>query len=134
MEHSKHILVVANRSVATPALLEEIERRSTAEACAFSLLIPDAADDSVAEWTLEHAIPLVSRAAGAPVSGMLVHARDPYDAIAEALRAEAFDEVVISTLPRSRSRWLRRSLPRRVARLGVPVSVVTPEGEPLLHV
>jgi hypothetical protein len=54
---------------------------------------------------------------------------DPYDAIAEALQEDTYDEVVISTLPRGRSRWLHRSLPRRVARLGVPVSVVTPEGE-----
>ena len=45
-----------------------------------------------------------------------------------------YDEVVISTLPRGRSRWLHRSLPRKVARLGVPVSVVTPDGEPLMHV
>ena len=45
-----------------------------------------------------------------------------------------YDEVVISTLPRAHSRWLHRSLPRRVARLGVPVSVVTPDGEPLMHV
>lgn len=134
MEHPKHILVVANRSVATPELLEEIERRSTAEACEFSLLIPDAADGPVGEWTLEHAVPLVSRAAGMPVRGFMCRRRDPYDAIAEAMHAESYDEVVISTLPRARSRWLRRSLPRRVARLGVPVSVVTPEGAPLLHV
>ena len=56
------------------------------------------------------------------------------EAIAEALRDDHYDEVVISTLPRARSRWLHRSLPRRVARLGVPVSVVTPEGEPLMQV
>ena len=134
MEHPKHILVVANRSVATPALLEEIERRSATEACEFSLLIPDGAAGGVGDWTLEHAVPLISQAAGMPVRGLLCRRRDPYDAIVEAMRAEPYDEVVISTLPRSRSRWLRRSLPRRVARLGVPVSVITPAGEPVLHV
>ncbi len=134
MEHPKHILVVANRSVATPALLEEIERRSAAEACEFSLLIPDARDGDVGDWTLNHAVPLISRAAGSPVRGLLRRGRDPYDAVAQALGADHYDEVVISTLPKGRSRWLRRSLPRRVARLGVPVSVVTPAGEPVLHV
>ena len=47
-----HILVVANQSVATPALLEEIERRSASEACEISLLIPDAADGRAGDWTL----------------------------------------------------------------------------------
>ena len=87
MEHPKHILVVANRSVATPALLEEIERRSLTEACDFSLLIPDAPDGGVGEWTLKRAVPLISRAAGTPVRGLLCGRRDPFDAIADALRA-----------------------------------------------
>lgn len=133
MEHPKHILVVANRSVATPSLLEEIERRSAAGACDFSLLIPDAPDGGVGDWTLDHAVLLMSKAAGTPIRGLLCRHGDPFDAIAEAMRAEPYDEVVISTLPKARSRWLHRSLPRRVARLGVPVSVVTPEGEPLLN-
>ena len=129
----KHILVVANRSVATPTLLEEIGRRSAAEDCEISLLIPDAPDDTAGDWTLRHAVKLISRSSGAPVRGLRSR-RDAYEAIAEALRDDHYDEVVISTLPRARSRWLHRSLPRRVARLGVPVSVVTPEGEPLMQV
>jgi hypothetical protein len=119
------ILVVAHRSVATPALLEAIERRS---ACEISLLIPDAADGRAGDWTFRHAVRLIERTSGAPVRGVL-RRTDPFDAIAEALEADSYDEVVISTLPRARSRWLHRSLPRRVARLGVPVTVVTPEGE-----
>ena len=47
-----HILVVANQSVATPALLEEIKRRSAADACEISLLIPDAPTGAPADWTL----------------------------------------------------------------------------------
>ena len=40
METAKRVLVVANRSVATPELLDEIRRRSGD--CDFTLLIPDA--------------------------------------------------------------------------------------------
>ena len=70
-----HILVVANQSVATPALLEEIERRSASEACEISLLIPDAADGRAGDWTLRHAVRLIERTSGTPVRGVLRRTR-----------------------------------------------------------
>jgi hypothetical protein len=42
-----------------------------------------------------------------------------------ALSERGFDEVIISTLPRRVSEWLRRDLPHRVERLGVPVTTIT---------
>src|SRR4051794_31997192 len=130
---TKRVLVVANRSVATPQLLDEIRRRSAEQECEFTLLIPDARRDESGEWTLAHAVPLISEAAGRPGAGFLRRRPDPFHAIEDALRAESFDEVVISTLPHGRSAWLRRSLPRRVERLGVPVSVITPDAELAVH-
>jgi hypothetical protein len=50
------------------------------------------------------------------------------DAIEEALRGGDFDEIILSTLPRSVSRWLHMDLPRRVEHLGLPVTTVTARG------
>src|SRR3954471_23320761 len=45
------ILIVANRTAATPTLLEEVRRRVAERPCVFSLLIPDARGNS--DWTLD---------------------------------------------------------------------------------
>jgi hypothetical protein len=46
------------------------------------------------------------------------------DAVEDALRSGNFDEIIVSTLPRSVSRWLHIDLPRRVAHFGLPVTTV----------
>ena len=133
------VLVVANRTAATPALIEAVRERAGRGPCAFTLLVPkvvhglhravDAEDQASdeSEATLALAVPLLEEAAGGPVEG-LVGDHEPLAAVQDALNAGHFDEVIISTLPARVSRWLHLDLPRKVAGLGLPVTTVTAKG------
>jgi hypothetical protein len=121
------VLVVANRTAATPLLLDEVRKRAQVGICEFTLLIPDADVRSAGDWTLDAALPQLERAAGAPVRG-LVDGPFPLDSVYEALRTGHYDEVIVSTLSRRFSRWLHRDLPGRIRAMGLPVTVVAPDG------
>ena len=123
----RNILIVANRTAATPALIDAVRKRASETPCRFTLLVPRTfwdADTEESAITLELAIPLLEEAAGGRVEG-IVGENDPYHAVAGALAGGGFDEVIISTLPTRVSHWLHIDLPARVQRLGLPVTVVT---------
>ena len=124
MESSRrHVLVVANRTAATPALLDAVKRYAREQPTTFALLIPDAPGSDSTDWTFELALPLLERAARGPVDGLTATSGDPFDAVRRVLADGSYDQVIISTLPRRVSKWLRRDLPNRVESLGVPVEV-----------
>jgi hypothetical protein len=123
----RRVLIVANRTAATPMLLEQVRRRASEGACRFTLLVPRAfwdADTEESALTLELAIPLLEDAAGGRVEG-LVGDTDPFVATCAALEAGSYDEVIVSTLPARVSHWLHIDLPTRLQRFGLPVTVVT---------
>jgi hypothetical protein len=123
---ARHVLIVANRTAATPPLLAAVRRRASEGACRFTLLVPRPywdADTEESAITLELAIPLLEEAAGGRVEG-LVGDEDPFLAVSTALEAARYDEIIVSTLPERVSHWLHIDLPARLQRLGLPVTVV----------
>jgi hypothetical protein len=139
MESSRtaHVLVVAHKTAATPALLAAIRERAGRGPARFFLLVPNPAAPewhplhplrqerlTEGEHVLALALPLIDEAAGGMADGAVSIRHDPMDAIEETLMEHEFDEIILSTLPRSVSRWLHVDLPRRVAHLGLPLTTV----------
>jgi hypothetical protein len=124
------VLIVANSHVRDTHTAGRGRRLSAERRSSFELLIPDAPKSEHTDWTFELALPLLERAAGGPVVG-LTGEQDPVEAIRRVLAEQPYDEVLISTLPKRVSKWLRRDLPRRIEGLGLPVRVITPDQERL---
>ena len=118
------ILVVANRTASTPVLLDEIGRRARAAPCTFALLIPDAPGRKGAGLDAGGRDPAArARGAEARCTGV-AGGPDTFEAVERAVREGDFDEIIVATLPRKRSRWRRRDLVRQIAGLGLPVTAV----------
>ena len=130
------VLVVAHKTAATPALLAAVKERAAKGPASFTLLVPNAAhglhkvvdaedqDANEAEAMIALAVPLLEEAAGGPVEGKIGDPT-PLDAIQDEVNLNHYDEIIISTLPKTVSRWLKLDLPSKVGGLGLPVTTVT---------
>jgi len=142
----KHrLLVVANETVGGGALLEEIRRRCHDRDCEILVVTPALGVSRAEHWAsdVDEAIELARQRMelslieidrlGLKAKGE-VGDSDPNVAIEDALRVFAADEIVISTHPPQRSRWLEHGVVERAREeIDLPVThvVVDLSAEPV---
>ena len=145
----RQVLVVANRTVGGDELADVISARQAAGPCEFHLLVPvpptppigvamgfsamevgmipaaqGPEEQEIARERLQFGLEWM-RGLGVRVSGSVGEC-DAVRAIRSVLDGRHIDEIIISTLPTSLSRWLHQDLPHRVERkFKLPVTVVT---------
>ncbi len=132
-------LVVANQTLGGEGLVEKVRECLSAGPSTFHIVVPATAPRehltwvegearSIARERLDRALERF-RALGAEADGE-VGDGDPVQAIGDALRAGHFDEIILSTLSPTGSRWLRRDVLHRVnAMFQLPVTHVIGEPE-----
>ena len=128
------VLVVTNKTDATPAVIEAVRERAAAGPARFFVLVPNpdhlafdrnSADTSLGEKVLKRALPLLEEPAGIEVEGRVAVSPNAYDDIVEELERADYREIILETIPSHVSHWLHVDLPDRVAGLGYPVKTVT---------
>lgn len=127
-------LVVAHRTLGSPELIDALMERSSGGDSTFHLLVPeyqgglgltytDARARAAARHSLEEAQTRFA-ASGLVTTGEVGEA-SPVEAVATVLEregAEAFDTVLVSTLPPGLSKWLGLDAPSQIRRrFGVDV-------------
>lgn len=117
-EEATHTLVLANRTAAGDPLFAELKRRADASPHRFTVIVPqDGGEGHHVAEARERLTTLLDRLReeDIPATGGIGDP-DPFTAVMNALQFYRVDEIVISTLPRMRSRWLRADLIDRVKR------------------
>jgi hypothetical protein len=130
----RRCLIVANQTLMSPQLREEVLRRRDAGDCDFHVVVPASHAHGTALWTegqaLAHARDALDaalahfRAEGIDAAGEVGDA-DPVLAVHDVITRLHVDEIVVSTLPPGISKWMKRDLPHRLERrFGIPVTHV----------
>jgi hypothetical protein len=141
MEHRQHgwlrpvlnrrrpprLLVVGNRTLGDPAILETISQRAGPGRIEVHVVAPTgSSSDDGAEERLAHQLAAL-RAAGWSATGEIVSSR-PVTAVRETVRTRPVDEIILATLPPGLSGWLRIDAVARIERLThIPVTHVVVE-------
>jgi uncharacterized membrane-anchored protein len=128
------ILVVANKTDATPSLLDAVRERAAAGPASFFMLVPNpdhlafdrsTPDHPHGDQILAGTLPALEGPAGGEVNGRVANSPNAYDDIVEELEGSDYDEIILETPPSHVSHWLHVDLPERIKHLGVPLKVVT---------
>jgi hypothetical protein len=116
------LLVVANQTVDSDELYDALQDRARRCQLAVTLLVPQ---DSQA-GSAQRVKTALERLHGAGIAAeAMLGDVDPACAVIEVWDPRRWDEVLVSTLPTSTSRWLRIDLPQRISRaVDAPVSHV----------
>jgi hypothetical protein len=135
MSEPAHVLVVAHQTACTDGLLAAVHERAERGPASFHLVVPrnphgmhkvvdpqDVETDEAA-GVLRTALPKLSEAAGTKITGAIGDP-EPLMAIEDAINLGQFDEIIISTLPRRVSKWLKLDLVSKAKGLGLPVTHV----------
>jgi len=125
MSDERHVLVIANETVAGRSLIQAIERRRKDGPVRVTVITPvnqpregyvvyEDTRRAAAGRRLEQTLKAL-RSAGIPASGLVVET-DPVAATRDAIAQlePPPDEIVVSTHPQQRSGWLRRDVVQRI--------------------
>jgi hypothetical protein len=135
MAEMAHVLVVAHQTASTERLLQAVAERARRSPASFHLVVPRQAHgihklvdpqdtpEEEARRALADALPKLSAAAGMEVTGSIGD-HEPLMAVEDAVNLGNYDEIIISTLPRRVSRWLKLDLVSKTKALGLPVTHV----------
>ena len=129
MTETKSVIVVANQTATAPELIATLSQLAGSEPTRFTLVVPGTPHDDATvppEQRLQEALAEL-RSHGLEIDGH-VGCHDPVVAVSDEWSRGVHNQVVISTLPLSASRWLPAGLPDRVAQVtGAPVTHVVAE-------
>src|SRR2546421_3243159 len=133
-EQKARVLVAANRTAGSDELLQALRERAEQGPASFHLVVPATArgvswvadmhaGGDAAEHDLEGALERL-RGAGLDIDGEIGDP-DPVAAVQDAANANRYDEMIVSTLHKTVSKWLKLDLPSKAAHAtGLPVTHV----------
>jgi hypothetical protein len=112
----KVTLVVANRTTRSDELIDTLKHRAEDSQHLFIVVVPQEGGGGTAAQQARGRLSQLrerARHAGLVIAGM-VGDPDPYTAVQNALQFFRVDDIVISTLPETKSGWMRAHLVERV--------------------
>ncbi|HXE98894.1 MAG TPA: hypothetical protein VN458_00950 [Solirubrobacterales bacterium] len=133
-DDAHRVLVLANQTVGGRALLEEIKNRCRGRRSEILLVVPALTSSPLEHWASDVDAAIAEarqrlqdslgtmESAGLTARGQVGDHHEPNAALEDALRYFAADEVIISTHPPQKSKWLERGVVDR-ARREVPLPI-----------